>query len=193
MAQVINNMKEFIQFMRERSSQNALLKPAPSKGEWQCILEAASRAADHGAIKPWRYQIYSGQSLDLLGECYWQHALATTPDMPLAKKDNFIQKAHRAPAVLVVYAALEDHNKVPEIEQTMAVSAATQQVLLGLEAFGYGAIWRTGPVAHSDLTKQLLKIDNKHQIIGFIYVGTPKSADKKVKEVDLTGHLEWFE
>ena len=85
MAQVINNMKEFIQFMRERRSQNALLKPAPSKDEWLCILEAASRAADHGAIKPWRYQIYSVHSLDRLGECSWQHALATVPDVPLTK------------------------------------------------------------------------------------------------------------
>ena len=63
-------MKEFIQFMRERSSQNALLAPAPSKDEWQNVLEAASRAADHGAMKPWRYRVYSGKSLDTLGECY---------------------------------------------------------------------------------------------------------------------------
>lgn len=186
-------MKEFIQFMRERSSQNALLAPAPTKEEWQDVLEAASRAADHGAIKPWRYRVYTGNSLDALGECYWQHALATTPEMPLAKKDNFVQKAHRAPAVLVVTAALEDHAKIPKIEQTMAVSAASQQVLLGLNALGYGAIWRTGPVAHSELTKELLGIEAHHQVIGFIYVGTPKAIEKRVKEVDLTGHLEWFD
>ncbi|EAQ63352.1 nitroreductase family protein [Marinomonas sp. MED121] len=193
MAQVNVNMKEFIQFMRERSSQNALLSPAPLKEEWQSVLEAASRAADHGAIKPWRYRIYSGKSLDLLGECYWQHALASTPEMPISKKDNFIQKAHRAPAVLLVTAALVEEAKVPKIEQTMAVAAATQQVLLGLEALGYGAIWRTGPVAHSQLTKSILGIEDHHQVIGFVYVGTAKALDKRVKEVDLTGHIEWFE
>ena len=193
MAQVMINMKEFIQFMRERCSQNALLSPAPQKEEWQSVLEAASRAADHGAIKPWRYRIYTGKSLDLLGECYWQHALTSAPEMPISKKDNFIQKAHRAPAVLLVTAALEEHAKVPEIEQTMAVAAATQQILLGLDALGYGAIWRTGPVAHNDLTKTLLGNEASHQVIGFIYVGTPKAMERRVKEVDLTGHLEWFE
>ena len=186
-------MKEFIQFMRARSSKNALLHPAPSKDEWITVLEAASRAADHGAIKPWRYQVYSGQGLDKLGECYWQHALATTAEMPESKKDNFIQKAHRAPAVLVVYANLEGHAKVPGIEQVMAVSAAAQQTLLGLEALGYGAIWRTGPVAHSELTKQLLGIAPQDQIVGFIYVGTPKVLAPAVKEVDLEGRLEWFD
>ena len=186
-------MKEFIQFMRARCSKNALLHPAPSKDEWITVLEAASRAADHGAIKPWRYQIYSGQGLDKLGECYWQHALSTTPEMPISKKENFIQKAHRAPAVLAVYAKLEEHAKVPNIEQVMAVSAAAQQVLLGLEALGYAAIWRTGPVAHSELTKQLLSIDSQDQIVGFIYVGTPKVAENTVKEVDLAGRLEWFD
>lgn len=193
MAQVNDNMKEFIQFMRERSSQNALLQPAPTKDEWVSILEAASRAADHGAIKPWRYRVYSGNSLDQIGECYWQHALATTPEMPLSKKDNFIQKAHRAPSVLVVYATLENHPKVPEIEQTMAVAAAAQQALLAIESLGYGAIWRTGPVAHSELTKTLLALGEQDQIVGFIYVGTPKLTDKKVKEVDLDGRLEWFD
>lgn len=186
-------MKEFIHFMRSRSSQNALLHPAPTKDEWQCILEAASRAADHGGVRPWRYRVYSGDSLDLLGECYWQHALSVTEQMPASKRDNFIQKAHRAPAVLVVYAELEAHPKVPEVEQTMAVAAASQQVLLGLEALGYGAIWRTGPVAHSDETKQLLGLANHCQIVGFIYVGTPKHTDKTPKEVDLTGRLEWFD
>lgn len=186
-------MKDIIEFIRNRTSQAALIEPAPKRDEWVEILSAASRAADHGCLKPWRYRIYQGQSLDQLGECYWQHAQAETPSLESSKKAGFINKAHRAPAVLVVYAALEQHPKVPEIEQTMAVAAATQQVLLGLSAKGYGAIWRTGPVAHSELTKSLLGLNDNHQIIGFIYAGTPKKAEQKIKNVDLEGRLEWFD
>lgn len=185
-------MTSIIDFIRNRTSQSALIAPAPTRDEWVDILTAASRAADHGCLKTWRYRIYQGESLNQLGECYWRHAQTEMPDLSSAKRDNFIQKAHRAPTVLLVYAALEEHPKVPMIEQTMSVAAATQQILLGLCAKGYGAIWRTGPVAHSEQTKTLLNLKPQDQIIGFIYVGTPKNDNKHVKEVDLEGRLEWF-
>lgn len=185
-------MKEIIEFIRSRTSQAALAEPAPNKEDWLEILTAASRAADHGCLKTWRYRIYQGEALDKLGECYWRHAQMEMPELDVAKKANFINKAHRAPAVLLVYAAIESHPKVPEIEQIMSVAAATQQILLGLAAKGYGAIWRTGPVAHSELTKSLLELNPHHQIVGFIYVGTPKNKEQKIKNVDLEGRLEWF-
>lgn len=186
-------MKDIIEFMRNRVSQADLTQPAPTKEEWREILTAASRAADHANLQPWRYRIYQGKGLDKLGECYWQHARSETADMPDSKRDNFIQKAHRAPAVLLVYASLQEHPKVPVIEQTMTVAAATQQVLLGLNAKGYGAIWRSGPVAHSERTKALLGLQQQDQIIGFIYVGTGKKAKASSKNVSLEGRLEWCE
>jgi len=185
-------MKDIVQFIRNRVSHSALIKPAPTQDEWLDILAAGSRAADHGCLKTWRYRIYQGDSLDQLGECYWRHAQSDVPDIPLSKRDSFIRKAHRAPAVLLVYAALEEHPSIPMIEQTMSVAAATQQILLGLSAQGYGAMWRTGPVAHTELTKSLLGLEQKNQIIGFIYVGTPKNQKEVSKEVDLDGRVEWF-
>ncbi|TBR36411.1 nitroreductase, partial [Marinomonas agarivorans] len=71
--------------------------------------------------------------------------------------------------------------------------AATQQALLAIEAKGYGAMWRTGSVAHTDKTKVLLNLKSNEQIIGFVYVGTPKKTQKTIKEVDLEGRIEWFD
>ncbi|TBR45072.1 nitroreductase [Marinomonas agarivorans] len=186
-------MKEIIEFIRNRESCPQLTAPAPNREEWLEILTAASRAADHGALKPWRYRIYQGAQLDQIGECYWQHALTDVPDLDPCQRENFIKKAHRAPAILLVYAATEEHSKVPEIEQIMAVAAATQQALLAIEAKGYGAMWRTGAVAHTDKTKVLLNLKSNEQIIGFVYVGTPKKTQKTIKEVDLEGRIEWFD
>jgi nitroreductase len=183
--------KEFITFMRNRVSQSLLITPAPTSVEWTSILSAASRAPDHGNLKPWRFRIYEGEGRAKLGQVYWQHALSEVNSIPANKEEAFIKKAFRAPTVLLVYANIQKHPKVPEIEQVMAVSAATQQVLLGLSALGYGAIWRSGPACFTQKTKALLSLKETDQIVGLIYVGTPKEKPSSIPEVDLGNHLEW--
>lgn len=183
--------KEFITFMRNRVSQPALIAPAPSDDEWVSILSAASRAADHGNLKPWRFRIYEGEGRAKLGQIYWHHALSEVSSMPESKEEAFIKKAFRAPVVLLVYARVQEHPKVPAIEQVMAVSAAAQQVLLGLHALGYGAMWRSGPACFTQKTKELLSLEEMDQIVGLIYVGTAKENSSSIPEVNLENCLEW--
>lgn len=183
--------KEFISFMRNRVSQPALNAPAPTESEWELILSAASRAADHGNLKPWRFCIFEGEGRSKLGQIYWHHALSEVESMPDSKKESFVKKAYRAPAVLLIYASIQDHPKVPAIEQVMAVSAAAQQVLLGLNALGYGAIWRSGPACFTQKTKELLSLKDNDQIVGLIYVGTPSEKPAFIPEVELANHLTW--
>jgi len=183
--------KEFIAFMRNRVSQPALNMPAPTQNEWESILAAASRAADHGNLKPWRFCVFEGEGRAKLGEIYWHHALSEVDSMPESKKEAFIKKAYRAPAVLLVYAKIQNHPKVPPIEQVMAASAAAQQVLLGLNALGYGGMWRSGPACFTQKTKELLNLDENDQIIGLIYAGTPKEKQINIPEVELGEHLTW--
>ena len=111
--------------------------------------------------------------------------------MPESKEDAFVKKAYRAPAVLLIYARIQDHPKVPPIEQIMAASAAAQQVLLGLNALGYGGIWRSGPACFTQKTKDLLSLEKNDQIIGLIYAGTPKEESTFIPEVELGAHLKW--
>ena len=183
--------KEFIAFMRNRVSQPALNTPAPTQNEWESILAAASRAADHGNLKPWRFCVFEGEGRAKLGEIYWHHALSEVDAMPESKKEAFIKKAYRAPAILLVYAKIQDHPKVPPIEQVMAASAAAQQVLLGLNALGYGGMWRSGPACFTQKTKELLTLDENDQIIGLIYAGTPKEKQATIPEVELGEYLTW--
>ncbi|TDO96792.1 nitroreductase family protein [Marinomonas balearica] len=183
--------KDFLTFMRNRVSQPKLNAPAPTKEEWDEILEAASRAADHGGLKPWRFKVYEGEGRKKLGEIYWQHAKSEVDALPEEKKDSFIKKAFRAPQVLLIYANIVEHPKVPNVEQVMAVSAAAQQVLLGLNALGFGAMWRSGPACFTERTNSLLGLETTDQIVGLIYVGTPDTLSITPKHVDLEGCVEW--
>ncbi|MBR7890297.1 nitroreductase [Marinomonas sp. A79] len=183
---------EFISFMRNRVSHANLTSPAPSEKEWMSILAAASRAADHGNLKPWRFCVFEGEGRAQLGQIYWQHAVSEVSTISPEKEEAFIKKAYRAPTVLLVYAHVQEHPKVPAIEQIMAASAATQQVLLGLNALGYGAIWRSGPACFTQKTKDLLSLDNNDQIIGLIYVGTPATDKANTPhDVELDKLVTW--
>lgn len=182
---------EIVNFIRQRASHADLSLPAPSQEEWLKILDAASRAPDHGNLKPWRFRVYQGEGRRKIGELYWQHALAEVPDLSEEKKEAFIKKAYRAPSILLVYANVQTHPKVPDFEQVMATSAAAQLALLGLESLGYGGIWRTGPACFTSKAKVLLSLSEEDQLVGLIYAGTPNSANREVKDTQIENHLEW--
>ena len=185
--------KDFLRFMRDRVSVNQLEEPAPSKDEWLEILDAASRAADHGGLKPWRFRIYEGEGRRKLGELYWQHAKSEVPELSEEKAESFIKKAYRAPTILLIYAEIVDHPKVPDFEQLMSTSAAAQQVLLGLDALGYGGIWRTGPAVFTDETKSLLDLQVNHHVVGLLYVGTPKAIPPRVEDTGITERMTFID
>ena len=185
--------KDFLRFMRDRVSRNQLAEPAPSKEEWFDILEAASRAADHGSLKPWRFKVFSGSGREQVGQVYWQHAKSEVPELTDDKAETFIKKAFRAPAILLVYADIVHHPKVPEFEQLMAASAAAQQALLGLDALGYGGIWRTGPAVFTDTAKDLFDLNENQQVVGLIYAGTPTQTPNRVADTGLEERLSFVD
>lgn len=183
---------QVIEFMRNRVSQAALEAPGPNKEEWLDVLNAASRAADHGGLKPWRYKVYEGEGRNKIGQIYWQQALSEVPSLDPSKEASFIKKAFRAPTVLLVYAHTQVHPKVPAIEQIMTTAAAAQQAMLGLNALGYGTMWRSGPACFTQKTKDLLGLEMNEQIVGLIYVGTPTANKPKApEETGLDERLEW--
>lgn len=182
---------EIVNFIRQRASHADLSEPAPSREEWLQVLDAAGRAPDHGNLKPWRFRIYQGEGRRRIGELYWQHALAEVPSLAPEKKEAFIKKAYRAPSIVLVYAHAQAHPKVPDFEQVMATSAATQLLLLGLEAIGYGAIWRTGPACFTPQAKQLLALGEEDHLVGLLYVGTPNGANKIVQDTQIADLVEW--
>ena len=75
--------------------------------------------------------------------------------------------------IIVTAVRVQADSKIPEWEQTAAVIAATQNILLAAEALGFGAIWRTGAMAKSPLVKEYLGLAPTDQIIGLLYIGTP--------------------
>ncbi|MFC6980126.1 nitroreductase family protein [Microbulbifer taiwanensis] len=70
---------------------------------------------------------------------------------------------------------LQEHPKVPHLEQHMSTAGAVQAMLTAAYAEGVGAYWRTGALAYSPLVAGELGLADNERLDGFIYCGTPRN------------------
>lgn len=164
-----------------RNSVAKLVAPAPNEQALEQIFQAAFRAPDHGALRPWRFIVIQGDSLNKLGQLMVKAKLCETA-LTEAQQAKLASKPSRAPLIIVPVVHLQEHPKVPEIEQWLALGASVQNVLLAVEAQGFSAMWRTGEMAFNETVRQGLGLADNEQMAGFIYVGTQCSKAKTLAQ-----------
>ncbi len=159
---------------RESVSARFLVEPTPTPEHRRIAYEAAMRAPDHGAIRPWRILEFEGEGLERLSQIYYECAKRAQPDVDPAVWETAKSKALRSPLMLCVVAVTKkNHPKAPLIEQVLAAGCAAQILLTAFHAQGYGAVMVTGARAYQPYMKQALGLEQKDHIIGFIHLGTP--------------------
>ena len=160
-----------LDLLLNRVSVGRLLEPAPDAAQRELMFRAALRAPDHGQLRPWRFLTVEADARKTLGELF-ASALASNP----ACKPEALDKARamplRAPLLVVVIARLSEHPKVPRQEQVLSAGCAAHSLLLAAQELGYGAIWRTGELAHHPAVLAGLGVGVNEQIVGFLYIGS---------------------
>lgn len=178
--------------LHSRNSVNLLTEPGPTRGQLQDIVKAGLRACDHKDMRPWRYLLIEGDSRLKLGELLVIGKAAVdgvSVSNELAAKLK--TKPFRAPTIIAVAAHISDHPKVPEIEQLLSAGASAQMMMTAAHALGIGAIWRSGSPMFTQEMRDGLGFDVNDQLIGFLYLGTPK-AMKELPDLDPADFLRTF-
>ena len=75
----------------------------------------------------------------------------------------------RAPLIVILVSTKKEHPKVPRIEQIISTGTAGQNIMLALNALGYGAIWRTGSLHSMKRFQRRLGL-NKNQTLSVIFI-----------------------
>ena len=148
------------------------------------IISAGIRAPDHGMLRPWRIAVIQGASLEKLGKLFANAKLEKDPEASQMILEKLKNNPLRAPLILGVCAKISSDSNIPEIEQVLSAGAVAQNILNSAHALGYGAIWRTGEMAYSDLVKKGLGLEKSDKIIGFIYIGEIDGKTKNLPKVD---------
>ncbi|GAB3378884.1 nitroreductase [Spongiibacter taiwanensis] len=175
-----------IELLLQRNSAPKLCDPAPSDAQLQTMFAAACRAPDHAWLRPYRFLVVNGDARHKLGELFAAAALRRQPGLDDAALEKFRRQPLRAPVVIVVYAQVVPHDKVPAIEQKLTVGCAAQGILLAAEAMGFAGIWRTGDNAYDEMVKGGLGLAATEEIIGFLYLGTREGGRKLLPEIKTT-------
>jgi nitroreductase len=166
-------MMDLFDAITSRASSGRLVEPGPSSAQLEKLLAAASRAPDHGRMKPWRFAVINGAARESFATAVAEARRARLPDMTddqiVAEKD----KVRRSPTIVVVGCAVTKGNsKVPEIEQVVAVGAAVENMLLAANAMGLGVMWKTGPAAYDAGVKAAVGLGPDDHIVAILHLGT---------------------
>lgn len=155
-----------------RTSSPKLRDPGPTGAELDLMLRCALRAPDHGLLRPWRFVVFRGEARLRLGEILVAAERRRNPSATPEALDKLQRNPLRAPLVIACVAVTVPDHKVPVIEQVASMAAAVQNLQLAAGALGYGAMWRTGPLAADEHVKADLGFAPRDEIVAFLYVGT---------------------
>lgn len=176
-----------------RQSHWPLTGPGPDDAALALIFDAALRAPDHGRLRPWRFVLIRGEARDELAEVLIDVAAARAPQTPRSAHEHRREKAHAAPVIIALGAAVSPNTGIPEIEQLLAVGAAAMNMLNAIHALGYGGFWATGADAYDPQLQAALEFEPTERVLGFLYVGTPKSQERAALRPPRSNHVrEWL-
>jgi nitroreductase len=181
---------DLLEGIESRTSALKLGAPGPTREHIEAIVRAATRAPDHGRLRPWRFVVLEGDARVKLGDAMAAMLRSKFPDATEAQLDAERGKPMRAPTVIAV-AAKTRKGKIPEIEQVLAVGAAVQNMLLAAHALGYGAMWKTGGAAYDASVKALLGLEPEDHIVALLYLGTVTTPGPLV-QAPLEGVVSWL-
>lgn len=174
----------------ERRSCAALTDPAPEGAALDAILRAGMRAPDHYQLRPWRFILAAGEGRDRLGALLQQAARDSGQPPETIERAATLPK--RAPLVVVVAAIHRPHASVPPLEQHLSAGCAVMAMQMAAVAQGFGGIWRSGWALFDRGLHGALGLGPEDQIVGFLYLGTPKAPLPPAPAVDPADHVVWL-
>lgn len=167
-----------------RRSARTLSEPAPDEGALQLIFASATRAPDHGRLRPWRFIVIRAAARARFGELLAEHLRRTQAEAGEEALERERLKAFRAPLIVVVAAHCNPAAKIPAIEQLLSAGAAAHAMMLAAFALGFGAMWKTGGAAYDARVKEALGLAAADAIVGFLYFGTEAAEHPRVVHAD---------
>ncbi|RYZ51008.1 MAG: nitroreductase [Sphingobacteriales bacterium] len=158
------------------------------------LLELADYAPTHGRTEPWRFFVYTGESLTKFckdhAELYWNNT--AEENRKQQTYDNLEHMGDMASHLVIAVMRRTPETKIPFLEEYAATSAAIQNVLLGVEAMDLAAIWNTGGMALKPAMKQYLNLKDEDEVVGFLYLGHSDQPKKEaLRNIPMTEKIIW--
>jgi len=158
---------------RRRSNLFIDAKSVVSHGDITALADAAQWAPNHKRTWPLRICAVTGDSRLQLGHVIADAMEQRGDDAPKVEKTR--TKYMRSPVVLVV-AYAEGTSASETVENSYAVAAGVQNLLLTAEARGLAALWGSPAKGSNHAINQFCGFSTTDTVVGLIYVGRPTQS-----------------
>lgn len=158
---------------RKSASAKAMGAPGPTPQQLAEILRLAVRVPDHGKLAPWRFILWEGEARAAFGDVMrarWQQLHPEHGEQTLGLAHGLFL---RAPVVLGVVSAAQEHPKIPIWEQQLSAAAVCMNILYAATAMGIGCQWNTDWVTYDADIAAAMGLKPHEKLAGLIYFGTP--------------------
>jgi nitroreductase len=160
------------------------------------LLNAARWAPTHKLTQPWRFTVFMGRGLSVFGQFHADTYKRITDPVKFSeiKFEKLKNRPLLASAVIAVAMHRDSENRLPEIEEIAAVSAAVQNMSLLAAAYGLGFYWGTGGMTYTDEMRSFLGHDVGDKVLGLIYLGYPEGNwPRKTPRKPIEYFTQWVE
>lgn len=181
--------------IKQRRSIGQMTDEQPSREQIEQLLEAATYAPNHHLTEPWHFFVLTGAARTELGKVLAE-SLKACMEEPTSKKSQFqllkeCNKPLRAPVVITV--AVKGVAEQEEfLERVEAAAAAVQNMLLAAQEMGLATIWRSGKASYDPQVKGWFGLSPADHIVGFIYVGFPRSPRQERIPTHFSSKTTWL-
>jgi nitroreductase len=166
----------------------------PDRALIEQVLEAATWAPNHRLTEPWRFVVLAGQAREALGWFMGEQNATRYPDgseEQEIERARGARKALRAPVVIAIGVEPGVGEKIDEVEEVAAVSAAVQNMLLTAHALGLGAKWSSGAIIHDPGVTRWLGLSERGCVLGFLYIGFPDMTSERSRRTPISEFTDW--
>jgi nitroreductase len=184
---------DVMEALRMRRS-NGKLSGDVSNEDVRALIEAALWAPNHRLTEPWSFTVLRGAARERVGAA-WAAILRNETRLEGEAREALLEreagKLQRAP-VLIVVSVRTDSDPVVATEDFAAGAAAVQNLLLAAHARGFGAIWRTGEMAHRKEINAALGLDQGDRIVAIVYLGQAAADPPPARPRQLESVVRWL-
>lgn len=190
------NPDEISQLIRYRRSNY----PAQYSGERidrkiiEEMLENANWAPTHKISEPWRFTVFTGEGLKKLSEFtseLYREVTTIKGTFDERKFKKLTNKPLLASHVISIGMKRDEKERIPEIEEIESVACAVQNMQLTATAYGLGCYWSSGGITYYEEAKSFFGLGTKDKLLGFMFLGYPKSKWPKSKRKPIEHKVNW--
>ena len=158
---------------RRNVSLRHLVVPGPNSAQQQVLLAAATRAPDHGRIRPWHLIEITPAQRQLLSEAFVRSLCHHTPNPDETQIEKARIKAFHAPFLLLqVIDGPDEGARIDIHERTLSAGCGVQNLLLTATAMGFGSGLSSGSSLQSPAVRACFGLTDHQKAICFIGIGT---------------------